>query len=123
MLGKTMSKIVQAVNAMISNPQSVTSIIPGSEDRDELFFSYKNKHNWSIGSRDGDLFLWFYPGDQKIEHLAKRAGDWGAIPIVIYNASEIGTKEAKQSFSELYGLLKERLYGVDIVLNEIISDF
>ena len=118
-----MSKIVQAVNAMISNPKSITKVIPGAENRDELFFSYKDKYKWSMASREGDFILWFYPGDQPIERLANHADSWESLAIVTYKASEIGTKEAQQSFSELYGLLKERVYGVDAVLDEIISDF
>lgn len=117
-----MSKIVQAVNAMISNPEFVSNVIPGDN---EFFFLYKNKYKWSIARRNGDEhFLWFYPGGESLETLAAHDGsDWEGTPMVIYRDSEIGTKEAKASFSELYTLIKERAYGVNEVLDDIISDF
>ena len=40
-----MTKIVQAVNAMISNPDKIKSVIPNGQ---EFFFIYKDKYKWSI---------------------------------------------------------------------------
>jgi len=42
--------------------------------------------------------------------------------MVKYSDTEVGTKEAKSSFAELYTIVKERLYGVNDVLDDIISD-
>ena len=42
--------------------------------------------------------------------------------MVTYKDTEIGTKEAKASFAELHTLIKERVYGVNDVLDDIISD-
>jgi hypothetical protein len=116
-----MSKIVQAVNAMIANPKLITKVIKGEN---ELFFLYKDKYKWSMDKREQAYFLWFYPGDQTLESLASfEAWDWSdGFPMVMYQDVEIGTKEAKASFSELYRLLKERVYGVNEVLDDIISD-
>jgi len=115
-----MSKIVQAVNAMINNPKLISKVI---QSNDELFFLYKKKYKWSMALRDGTHFLWFYPGEQAIEQLALEEGpDWDDVPMVTYRDSEIGTREAKSSFAELYKLLEEKLYGVNDVLDDIISD-
>lgn len=115
-----MSKIVQAVNAMISNPDKIGKVIRGES---ELFFLYKDKYKWSMDRREGDHILWFYPGDESLEQLASFEGeDWAETSMVTYRDSEIGTKEAKASFAELYTLLKERVYGVNKVLDDIISD-
>lgn len=116
-----MSKVVQAVNAMISNPDKIGKVIRGDS---ELFFLYKDKYKWSMAERSGDYWLWFYPGDESIEQLAsfEENGDWEGTPIVAYRAGEIGTKEAKASFADLFMLLKEKVYGVNVVLDDIISD-
>ena len=105
-----MSKIVQAVNAMIANPQFITQVIKGD---DELFFLYKRKYKWSIAKREDSCFLWFYPGDETLEQLASYgSSDWSnGVPMVTYKDTEIGTKEAKASFAELHTLIKERVYG------------
>jgi len=42
--------------------------------------------------------------------------------MVVYKDSEIGTREARASFTELYSLLTEKVYGVDEVLDDIIAD-
>lgn len=115
-----MSKIVQAVNAMISNSDKIGRVIRGDS---ELFFMYKDKYKWSMAQREDDYFLWFYPGEESLEQLVSYDGhDWEGTPMVTYRAGEIGTKEAKASFADLFTLLKERLYGVNNVLDDIISD-
>ncbi|MFL9976056.1 hypothetical protein [Paraburkholderia graminis] len=116
-----MSKIVQAVNSMIANKELISDVVRGDA---ETFFRYKNKYTWSISKRDDGYTLWLYPGKQSIDELldAEASSDWRGVEMVVYKDSEIGTKEAKASFSELYTVVKEKLYGVDRVLDDIISD-
>lgn len=116
-----MSKIVQAVNAMISKPENITTVIKAN---DEFFFLYLDKYKWSMRRRDDQHLLWFYPGSEPIEQLVARAdcGEWEGVDMVTYNDKDIGTKEAQASFSELYTLLKERVFGVNKVLDDIIAD-
>ena len=116
-----MSKIVQAVNAMISNPDNITKVIRGET---EFFFIYRDKYKWSITRKpNGDHVLWFYPGEIPIETLATYEGpEFEGIDMVIYNDAEIGTQEARATFAELYTMLKERLFNVHKVLDDIISD-
>ena len=118
-----MSKIVQAVNAMIANPNLITEVIKG-EREDEIFFLYKGKYKWSMAQRDQECYLWFYPGNEALAQLASYEGhDWEqGVAMVTYTDAEIGTKEAKASFSELYNLIKEKVFGVNDALDDIISD-
>lgn len=116
-----MSKVVQAINAMISNPTLITNVM---RNDNEYFFLYKGKYKWSI-SRDskGDFHLFYYPGNEELAHLASyESYDWEGTAMVAYNETDIGTKEATASFSELHTLIKEQLYGVNKVLDDIISD-
>lgn len=116
-----MSKIVQVANAMISNPQNIseTAVCEG-----EFFFLYKNKYRWSIKRRDGVDVLYFYPGNPSNDTLfnATVNGDWDDIEIVHYSTESIGTAEARQTFSELYNLVKEKTYGIDSAFEDILSD-
>lgn len=116
-----MSKIVQAVNAMISNPSQITSVMKNGK---ELFFLYKGKYKWSIGKNDqNEYYLYFYPGREEIQHLAHyEPSDWEGTPMVSYSDTDIGTKEATSTFAELYTQIKERVYGVNQVLDDIIAD-
>lgn len=117
-----MSKIVQAINAMISNPNLINNIHRSGK---EYFFLYKNKYRWSISCEtleDDDYLLFFYPGNLPIENLSRLEPDeWDNIPLIRYQSSDIGTKEAKSSMAELYNILKERIYGIDEALDDIIS--
>lgn len=117
-----MSRIVTAVNAMIVNPQLITRVIKG--DPNEFFFLYKDKYKWSMARTPAGISLWFYPSEGiTLEELAAADdSDWEDIPMVHYRDTEIGTKEAKESFSELYTMLNEKVYGMDEVLNDISSD-
>ena len=115
-----MSKIVQAVNTMIENPKLITKVIRSG---DELFFLYKNKYKWSMTKRQGTYLLWFYPGEETLEQLVSyEVQEWDDVAMVTYRDSDIGTREAKSSFSELYQLLQEKVHGVNDVLDDIISD-
>ncbi|ENV63636.1 hypothetical protein F949_01011 [Acinetobacter junii NIPH 182] len=116
-----MSKIVQAVNAMLSNSKLITDVMV--EDA-EYFFLYKSKYKWSIKRIEDEIILWFYPGSESLQQLIHLTlgSDWQSVPMVRYSDKEIGTKEAKLSFVELYNLIKEKVYGVDDALDDIISD-
>lgn len=116
-----MSKIVQAVNAMISNPDQITNVMRAEG---ELFFLYKAKYKWSMRVNDkGEFFLYFYPGFEDLRELAsKEPQEWEGTPMVTYKDADLGTKEATASFAELHMIIKEKVYGVDQVLDDIISD-
>lgn len=120
-----MSKIVQAVNAMISNPEKITSIIKGREtSENEYFFLYKNKYKWSVAQVDIDEYNIFYYVDNmslaEIEQISRN--NWKTLNFVTYKTSEIRTKEAFESFSELYRVVSEKAFGLDEMFNDIISD-
>jgi hypothetical protein len=116
-----MSKIVQAVNSMIAHSELISDVMQGD---DEYFFVYKNKYKWSMAQRDSEIFLWYYPGSESLQQLsqAEAIGDWEDINMVKYTDKEIGTKEATASFQELFLIVKEKVFRVDEVLDDIISD-
>jgi hypothetical protein len=115
-----MSKIVQAVNAMISNPHLISNVVGG---RSEIFFLYKDRYAWSIKKDGAEHLLWFYPSAEISDLLERDANEyWEGVDLVTYKTADLGTREAKASFAELYTLLKEREFGVNDVLDDIISD-
>lgn len=118
-----MSKIVQAVNSMISNRDSLSPVVQGES---EIFFVYRGKYVWSMTKRESlretAYLLWYYP-DETIDSLLKYSDpDWDRVRMIAYKDTDIGTKEASASFSELYGVLKEKVFGIDKILDDIISD-
>ena len=116
-----MSKIVQAANVMISRKNLITDVTLGEN---EVFFTYNGKYHWSIAQRDNEIFLWFYPRAESLAELVGRSHhqEWDGVEMVTYKASDIGTREAAETFSELYRVVKEKLFGVDDVLDDIIKD-
>lgn len=119
-----MSKIVTAINVMISNPHLISDVIQG-ENATECFFIYNKKHAWSILKRQADdYYMAYYPGNQDIYNLAKIPDDhWCDVDVrcVTYTSKDLGTIEAKQSMAELYNMVNEKLYGMDAVLDDIIK--
>jgi|SRR5690606_7434367 len=119
-----MSKIVTAINVMVSNPDRIKNVIKGYNDT-ECFFVYDGKHPWSILKRsDGEYYLAYYPGNQDISHLAGIPDEhWNEenIHCVAYISKDLGTKEAKESMAELYSIVNEKVYGMDDVLDDIIN--
>jgi hypothetical protein len=115
-------KIVEAINSMISNSRLITDVFKQDQ---EYFFLYKNKYKWSILlGEDGDYSLFLYPKENRsTEILASLDSfEFTKIPMITYRNSEIKTRESTESFSELYALLSNKIYGVDDILDDIISD-
>jgi hypothetical protein len=108
---------------MVENPDLITSVMKGTGST-ELFFLYKAKYNWSVSKNASaaEYFLHFYPTGYKIQQLA-RIEDWDEFSdFVTYRSADLGGKEAQQSFAALYGLVQEKLFGMDKVLDDILSD-
>lgn len=119
-----MSKIIKAVNAMVSNQEQIGPVIRGY-DGNELFFEYGGKHKWSIiKNQKNEYYLHYYPGKQKLDELAGWPEEaWHEFSeMVSYNTRDLGTKEALDSLSELYIVVQEKLFGMDKVLDDIIED-
>ncbi|WP_026195302.1 hypothetical protein [Mariprofundus ferrooxydans] len=119
-----MSKIVTAINVMVSNPDRITSVIKGYNDT-ECFFIYDGKHPWSIlKNHEGIYYMAYYPGNQDIASLAEipdEHWDEANIHCVTYTSKDLGTKEAKESMAELFSIVNEKVYGMDDVLDDIIN--
>lgn len=119
-----MSKIVTAINVMISNPDLITGVIKGAYET-ECFFLYDKKHPWSVLKiEDDEIYLSYYPKNKDIASLAKIPGErWGNLNIstISYNSKELGTKEAKASMMELFSIVNGKVWGIDDVLDEIIE--
>ena len=118
-----MSKIVQAVNAMLQHPENISKVIATAETgTPEYYFLYKN-YKWSILYYDTDKSynLFYYPGDRPIEEVATLEFPESAT-FITYRSKDIGTKEAIDSFKELYQVIQAKLYHVDEVLDDIIND-
>ena len=120
-----MSKIVTAVNAMVSNSDLISDAIQGDME-EECFFKYDKKHLWSIiENSSGKYFLHYYPGNQDINVLASIPQSYWEnenIKSVVYTTEILGTKEALSSFKELNTIVREKVYGMDNVLDDIIGN-
>lgn len=116
-----MSKIVQAVNSMIAFKERIDNVV--ENEHDEFFFTYKET-KWSIRTDAEGVLLFLYPRcEYGTEYLASLDGsEFSGIQYVTYKDSDIGTREAKESFVELYAIVKGKLLGVDEILDKIIDD-
>ncbi|PCJ53569.1 MAG: hypothetical protein COA79_22670 [Planctomycetota bacterium] len=119
-----MSKIVKAINAMISQKDRISHVVLGHSEN-TFFFLYSKKHKWSIHKDLNDIFtINYYTGGELIDYLANvRDEEWQEIEnIMRYIESDLGSREDQESLSELFMLLNEKLLGMDVILDDIISD-
>lgn len=116
-----MSRIIKAINAMILNVDKINKVI--SLD-DKYFFEYDNKYKWSIfRDHDGTYHLNYYPEkEQDIQDVVKLVNSKESINYVSYNTRGVASREAIDSFNNLYNIVKEKLLGMDEVLDDIIND-
>ena len=117
-----MSKIVTAVNSMISNADKISDVtrleVGGNL---EYVFKYNNKYVWGISKHGEILFLYLYPKTKEITEINANI-IWSSFEFISYNTEELKTREALESFAELYLIVKEKLHNVDGVLDDIIGD-
>ena len=118
-----MFKIVQAINSMISNAEKITNVSTYGNDNGEFYFTYDNKYVWGIRQpEDEDIYyLYFYPEIQDQKEL-KNVKNWNKVPCIDYSTNELKTREALESFRELYLIVKEKTFGVENILDEIIGN-
>ncbi|RKG30069.1 hypothetical protein [Acinetobacter tianfuensis] len=117
-----MSKIIQAVNSMISNSKLITNVLASTSK--EYFFLYNQKYKWSMRKVNLDEYsLWFYPGTQSLDELVNTLDhEWEYVQMIHYSSKDLATKESLDSFKELFTILEEKVFGMDSVLDDIISD-
>ncbi len=116
-----MSKIVQVINAMISNKEKITNVL---KDKKEYFFLYNKKHKWSIATgSDNYYYVHFYPtSNLTLEELAA-LDNWNDFEeYITYTTKDIKTQESDESFTELYQIVSSKIYGLDDIFNEIINE-
>lgn len=117
-----MSKIVRAANVMVSNAVKISNVIKSSK---EYFFLYDDKYKWSIIFNDSEKSyrLFYYPTEISIEQLASMSGDeWEVLDFITYDSKDLKTREAYDTFNELYRTVKEKLLRINDVLDDIIKD-
>lgn len=114
-----MSKIVQAVNSMIGKSKKISQVF--YIDGNEIFFVYDDKYKWSIKEENDENYsLHFYLSEEKIEEIANTSDLLPPDAYITYRTDELKTREAKESFRDLYILVKEKLLGADQALDDII---
>jgi hypothetical protein len=116
-----MNKIVRAINAMISNASKITDV---SMADGQYYFLYDGKHKWSITHLgDDDYTLAYYASPYSIGqiHTLRTAPGFSVEPVP-YSLSDIGTREARDSFCDLYTTIRDKASGLNKVMDEIIGE-
>ena len=114
-----MNKIIRAINSIIANQDIIINV--ASDGEDEYFFEYKG-YIWSICQFVNDYLLYYYPNTKSVKELTNLEEPREYHDFVEYSAEDYKTREAVESFSNLYLMIKEKLYNVDKVLDDIIEE-
>ena len=105
---------------MITNSQRISNVI---ERENEFFFVYNDKHKWSIIGSDNSIVLFLYPNkDITLEELAFEVNFDEYKAYVSYRSEDFKSIEATESFKELLKIVKDKIYGVDSILDDILKE-
>lgn len=114
-------KIVQVLNTIITNQKLVSNVLRNER---EYFFIYDNKYKWSIlkGDKSDNYFVHFYPTEERtLEQLAYET-DWQEFTnFVTYSTEDLKTKEAQETFTELYQIVATKVFGIDDMFDDILG--
>jgi len=118
------SKIIKAANVMIENRVKISNVRPSAIPSTELFFLYDAKYKWSIlHSLDRRNYsLHYYPGKQTIEELSSIVGKLQSVEKVSYSTDELKSREAFETFAELYSVVQSSKWEMEKILDEIIDE-
>lgn len=114
-----MNKIISALNVMIENPEKIQDI--EKDDFGELyFFLYLGKQVWSVyhNRDDEETIISYFPGMESTKSLISAVG----VESIPFSTREYKTTEARETFSELHRLVRNKYYNIDDVLNEILGE-
>ncbi len=118
-----MSKIIQAVNVMITNQDRISTV---KREKDEYYFLYKEIYLWSIeyNEEENSYSLFFYPGQNDSQIVIQQLEELGfsGVNYVSYGTKSLSTTEAFNSFRDLYTKVREKLFNVNKYLDEIIGE-
>jgi hypothetical protein len=120
-----MNRIVQVINAMISNVDKIDNVSKSGYER--YYFLYNNKHKWAISydENNDDYFLTLYPvKDLTISQIIDFEDSQcinEPLDSVIYKSSDQKSREATESYAELYNIVKSKVFGVDDIFNDILK--
>jgi hypothetical protein len=109
---------------MIVHSEKISNVLKGINEI-EIFFLYDLKHKWSIfkSSSKDEYNLHYYPGKESLEQLASFTFEWEEYnDFITYSSEDLKTREAYESMEELYRTVKEKAYGIDKALDDIIAD-
>ena len=113
---------------MISNKDKI--VVAPTLSAQAFNFCYADKYTWSILALDSkgpkrDYVLYFYPGltqkDEVYRLINRTEDEWDRANIVKYATYLIKTKEATESFAELFQILQGKATNMDQVLDDIIA--
>lgn len=107
-----------AINSMIHNINEIYEI---TESKGEYFFKYK-EYIWSVYGLDDEVVLTYFPYCRKIDDAISKVNYEREYSNIRYKSGDFKSVEDIESFNELYRKIKERVYNVDKVLDDIIGD-
>jgi len=120
-----MNRIVQVINAMISNVDKIDNV--SNQIGSEYYFLYNNKHKWSIiyNAATEEYLLSLYPSTElTLDDIisSEFSGLSNYVPDSInYKSSDHKSREATESYAELYNIVKSKVFGVDDIFNDILK--
>lgn len=113
-----MNKIILAINSMIQNSDKISNV---SVLNNEYFFQYKG-YIWGIFKLTENYILTYYPESRTVTNLINVIEFLDDIDRISYNSDAFKNQEDIESFRDLYLIIKEKLYGLDNVLDDIIEN-
>lgn len=108
---------------MITNSKRIGNVIKSSQSTNEYFFTYKGSYKWSIMESpmaNGEILLYYYPMNLNLHEISMLLEP--EIEFITYKSGEFKSKEADESFRELFSIVKSKYLGMDKVLDDILNE-
>ncbi|WP_373493188.1 hypothetical protein [Aquiflexum sp.] len=113
-------KIIQVLNSIIEKKDKITNVKPlGSL----YFFLFDGEFKWAI-ERDnsGDSYsVYFFPSKEALIDYLSSTLTWMEEDYVKYSTEELKSKEAFETFKDLYQIVVDKVFDIDKMFDKIIS--
>ncbi len=108
-------KIQKVIKKMLTENWEINSVVRGEDDygeeEDEFYFTYPDhKYLWSVSQdMSGKNYFFYYPSSQDRSVFIR------------FVADELGAS-TKEDLRSLFEILKGKIFGFDVVLDEILTE-
>ncbi|WP_194975128.1 hypothetical protein [Aquiflexum lacus] len=112
-------KIIQVLNSIIEKKEKISNVKPNGN---AYFFLFDGEFKWAIERDNSGVYaVYFFPSNELLIDQFSNPLVWMEEDYVKYSTEELKSKEAFETFKDLYQVVIDKVFDIDKMFDKIIS--